>query len=145
VNARVFVAGLIAISVLTVAASLYFRASVAPADTAVQILASPDGHYKAVRISLSRSGSSAFCYQTVSVLPAAMPDGFAESEKQYQVYFAPCAIPPDSAHAPTMQWLGNDALQITYTPGPAAFDNPRFRRRVVDASGKVRVMYVVRE
>jgi hypothetical protein len=145
VNAKALLLGLLAVAALVVGASIYFRATVTPAAQSAETLASPDGRYKAVRFSLSRTGSSAFCYHSVSVLPAALPDSFAESEKTYQVYFAPCAVPPDPAHAPAMQWLGNDALQITYTPGPVEFDNPRLRRRVVDASGAVRITYVVRE
>jgi hypothetical protein len=145
VNAKPILIGLLAVAALVAGASLYFRATVSPVERSVQILNSPDARYKAIRLSLSKSGTSAFCYHSVSVLPAALPDSFAESEKQYQVYFAPCALPPDPAQAPAMQWLGNEDLQIAYTPGPAAFDNPRFRRRVVDASEKVRVTFVVRE
>jgi hypothetical protein len=143
VNAKPLLLGLLAIAAIVVGASIYFRATVQPVERSVHISNSPDGRYKAVRLSLSSAGASAFCYHSVSVLPAALPDSFAESEKTYQVYFAPCALPPDPARAPAMQWLGNDALQIAYTPGPAAFDNPRFRRRVVDASGTVRITYVV--
>lgn len=144
-SAKPVLLALLALAVLIVGASIYFRATVKPVDTSVQILNSPDGRYKAVRISLSRGGTSAFCYHSVSVLPSQLPDSFAETEKQYQVYFAPCAIPPDPSQAPVAQWLGNDALQITYTPGPEGFDNPRFRRRVVDASEKVRITYVTRQ
>jgi hypothetical protein len=145
VTGKTFLLGLVAVAALVVGASIYFRATVTPADTSVQILKSPDGRFKAVRIALSRSGASAFCYHSVSVLPSQLPDSFAESEKQYQVYFAPCAVPPDPAQVPAVQWLGNDALQITYTPGPVEFNNPRLRRRVVDASEKVRITYVTRQ
>lgn len=144
-NAKPLLLGLLAVAVIVAATSVYFRATVAPVDKSAQTLPSPDGRYKAIRFSLSRTGASAFCYQAVSVLLAALPDSFAESEKTYQVYFAPCAIPPDPSQAPTMRWLGDDALQITYTPGPAAFDNPRYRRRVVDASETVHITYVIRQ
>ena len=144
-NGKTFLLGLLAVAALVVGASVYFRATVTPADQSAETLPSPDGRYKAVRFSLTRGGTSGFCYHSVSVLPSQFPDSFAESEKQYQVYFAPCAVPPDPAQAPAMQWLGNDALQITYTPGPVGFDNPSLRRRVVDVSGKVRVTYVVRQ
>ncbi len=144
-NGKTFLLGLLAVAALVVGASIYFRATVPPVDQSAETLPSPNGRYKAVRFSLARVGGSPFCYQSVSVLPASLPDSFAESEKMYQVYFAPCAVPPEQSHAPAMQWLSNDTLQITYTPGPAAFDNPRFRRRVEDASETVRITYVVRE
>jgi hypothetical protein len=144
VNAKAFLLGLIVVAAIVVGGSIYFRATVAPVDRATETLASPDGRYKAVRISWSKRGASPFCYHSVSVLPSSLPDSFAESEKTYQVYFAPCALPPDPRQAPAMQWLGKDELQIAYTPGPAGFDNPRFRRRVVDASEKVRITYVTR-
>ena len=144
-NAKPLLLGLLAVAAIVVGASIYFRATVKPVEKSVQILNSPDGRYKAVRLSLSNSGTSAFCYHSVSVLPSQLPNSFAESEKIYQVYFAPCALPPDPAQAPAAQWLGNDALQITYTPGPVDFNNPRLRRRVVDASERVRITYVTRE
>jgi len=144
VNARVLVAGLIAIAVLTVAASFYFRASVAPFDKTFSSVLSPDGRFKAVRLVVTRQSPPAYCDASVSIYLAAYPDSFAETEKGYVVYAAPCPTPADPATLPEVQWLGNDSLQITYTAGPPAADASKLRRRVVDASRAVRVTYVER-
>ena len=125
-------------------ASLYFRATVKPVERAEQTLVSPNGRYKAIRLSLWNNGSSPFCYQSVAVLPSKLPDRFAESDKIYQVYFAPCAVPAKAADAPALAWREGDALQITYTPGPGGFADTRLRRRVVDQSGSVRITYETR-
>ena len=90
-------------------------------------------------------GSAPFCYASVSVYLAMYPDSFAESEKSYQVYWAPCATPAQAADVPKVQWLAKDALQVTYTPGPPAKDETKLRKRVVDASRYVQVTYVERK
>jgi hypothetical protein len=144
VNARVLVAGLIAISVLTVAASFYFRAAVPPFDKSFSSALSPDGRFKAVRVVVTRQSPPAYCDASVSIYLARYPDSFAETDKGYVVYAAPCPTAADPATLPEVQWLGNDAVQIAYTPGPTAADASRLRRRMVDASRAVRVTYVER-
>ncbi len=143
-NARVLVAGLVAIAVLTVAASQYFRSAVAPFDKAFSSALSPDGRFKAVRLVVTRQSPPAYCDASVSIYLAAYPNSFAETEKGYVVYAAPCPTPADPATLPQVQWLANDALQITYTPGPPAADASKLRRRVLDASRTVKVSYVER-
>jgi hypothetical protein len=144
VNARVLVAGLIAIAVLTVAASVYFRAAVQPFEKSFSSVLSPDGRFKAVRLVVTRRGPPAYCDASVSIYLAGYPDSFAETEKGYVVYAAPCPTPADPATLPEVQWVADDAVQIAYTPGPAAADPSRLRRRVVDASRAVKVSYVER-
>ena len=105
----------------------------------------PNNRYKAVVVWLSQGGDAPFCYASVSVYLAIYPNDFAESEKSYQVYWAPCATPAKSDDVPTVEWLAKDKLQVTYTPGPPAKDATKLRRRVVDASRYVQVTYVERK
>jgi hypothetical protein len=144
VNARVLVVGFAAVIILTVAGSFYFRSAVAPFEKSFSSVLSPDGRYKAVRFVVTRESPPAYCEANVSIYLAAYPDSFAETEKGYVVYAAPCPTPPSAASFPELQWLANDAVQITYTPGPAPADTTRLRRRVVDASRAVKVNYVER-
>jgi hypothetical protein len=130
VNARVLVAGLMAIAVLTVAASLYFRAAVPPFDKSSSSVLSPDARLKALRLVVTRQSPPAYCDASVSIYLAGYPESFAETEKGYVVYAAPGATPADLATLPEVQWLGNDSLQIAYTPGPTADDASKLRRRV---------------
>jgi hypothetical protein len=144
VNGRVFVGGLIAVAVLTVAASIYFRSEVAPFEKTFSSVLSPDARFKAVRLVVTRQTPPAYCEASVSIYLAAYPDSFAETEKGYVVYAAPCPTPADAASLPVVQWLANEAAQITYTPGPAPANASKLRRRVVDASRAVKVSYVER-
>jgi len=103
VNARVLVAGLIAIAVLTVAASFYFRAAVTPFEKSFSSMFSPDGRFKAVRLVVTREGPPGYCDASVSIYLAGYPDSFAETEKGYVVYAAPCPTPADPATLPEVQ------------------------------------------
>jgi hypothetical protein len=145
VNARVLVVGLIAISVLTVAASIYFRSTVVPFDKSFSAVPSPNGRFKAVRLAVTRKTPPPYCEASVSIFLAIYPDNFAETEREYRVYDAPCPLPPDPANLPAVAWLADDAVQVTYTPGPPATDVSKLRRWSVDASRAVRVSYVERE
>ena len=144
-NSKALIAGFAILVVLAAAASVYVSRTVDPVEKTITAFPAPDGRYKAVVVSLSQGGSAPFCYASVSVYLAMYPDSFAESEKSYQVYWAPCATPAKAADVPKVQWLAKDALQVTYTPGPPAKDETKLRKRVVDASRYVQVTYVERK
>ncbi len=143
-NARVLVGGLVVIVVLILGASMYFRSVVTPFDKSFSSVLSPAGRFKAVRLVVTRQSPPAYCDATVSIYLSAYPDSFAETEKSYVVYAAPCPAGADPATLPSVQWLANDAVQITYTSGPPAGDASKLRRRVVDASRSIQVSYVER-
>jgi len=125
-------------------ASIYLIATTEQVDKSVAAFSSPDGRYKAVRVSLSHGGPAPFCFNSVSIFLAIYPDTFAESEKAYQVFASPCATPAKAADRPAIAWTANDAVRITYTPAPAGLDKDKLRRRVIDASKYVHVNYVAR-
>jgi hypothetical protein len=145
VNSKTLIAGFAVLVALAAAASIYVSRTVDPVEKTITAFPAPDGRYKAVVVSLSQGGTEPFCYASVSVYLAVYPNDFAESEKSYQVYWAPCATPANAADVPTVKWLAKDALQITYTPGPPAKDQSKLRKRVVDASRYVQVTYVERK
>jgi hypothetical protein len=106
---------------------------------------SPDGRYKAVRVTLARGGAAPFCVDSISIFLSVYPDNFAENDKTYEVYAAPCAAPAKRAGLPRVDWLSNTAAQITYTPGsPAAGAKPP-RMKPLDASHFVHVTFVAGE
>ena len=76
-----------------VAASIYFAATVDKADKSISAVASPDGKYKAVRLTVSGDRPAPFCVDTISIFLSVYPDSFAASESNYEVYAAPCAAP----------------------------------------------------
>ena len=144
-NSRTLIAGFAVVVALAAAASIYVSRTVDPVEKTITAVPAPDNRYKAVVVWLSQGGDAPFCYASVSVYLAIYPNDFAESEKSYQVYWAPCATPAKSADVPTVEWLAKDKLQVTYTPGPPAKDATKLRRRVVDASRYVQVTYVERK
>jgi hypothetical protein len=145
VKSKPFIIGFIATIAVITAVSIYVSATVDKVDKTFTAFPSPDGHYKAVRLSLVRGGTTPFCFESISVFLSIYPDSFAESEQVYQVYASPCATPARPGDAPLVEWLSNTALRITYTPAPAGFDTGRLRRRLVDASKYVHISYVARE
>jgi hypothetical protein len=136
VKAKTFVIGFVAVLVGVAGASVYFNLTATRPEKFVSSVASPDGRYKAVRVSLVRDGS---CFDTISVYLSVYPDSFAEREKTYRVYAGPCAPSTLRAVLPKMQWLSNTALQITYAP--SAGDNDKRRMKTLDASKFVHVTF----
>ncbi|HEY5330208.1 MAG TPA: hypothetical protein VIJ79_10020 [Acidobacteriaceae bacterium] len=144
-NSKTLIVGFVVAVLLVAATSIYVSRTVDPVEKSITAVAAPDGRYKAVVFSLSQGGDAPFCYASVSIYLAIYPNDFAESEKAYQVYWAPCATPAKAADVPQVEWLAKDHVQITYTPGPAAVNPNSLRRRVVDASRYVTVSYVERK
>lgn len=144
-NSKILIVGFAVAVALAGAVSLYVSKTVDPVEKTITAVVAPDGRYKAVVVSLAQGGGAPFCYESVSIYLAIYPNDFAESEKSYQVYWSPCATPAKPADAPTVKWLANDEVRITYTPGPPGPDPNKLRKRVVDASRYVKVSYVERK
>ena len=133
-KAKTFVIGFVAALALAAAASVYMNLTATRPEKTVMSVASPDGRYKAVRVSLTQYGA---CFDTVSVYLSLYPNSFAEREKTYRVYAGPCAPEGQRAELPKMQWQSNTALRITY---PAA--EAKRTMKPEDASHFVHVTYV---
>lgn len=144
-RAKTFLVFFFAVVAGVAALSIYVNQAITKADKSISAAASPDGRYKAVKVSLARGGLKAFCFDSISVFLSVYPDGFAESEKIYEVYRAPCAPPSLRAGLPKMQWLSNSALQIAYAPDPSAPAKEKPLMKALDASKFVHVTFVARE
>lgn len=144
-KAKPFLIGFFALIAGLVAVSVYVSMTVDKADKSVSAIVSPDGRYKAVRVSISRGGAALFCFDSISILLAVYPDNFAEHDKTYEIYSAPCAAPAERAASPKVEWLSNTAVRIIYSQGPAGPDTNKRRMKVLDASEFVHVTFVARE
>lgn len=144
-RAKPFVIGLLAAIAAVAAVSIYMSATIDKIDKTVAAVASPDGRYKAVRMTLARGGASSFCVDSISIFLSVYPDNFAENDKTYEVYAAPCAAPVKRATLPKVEWLSNTAVQITYAPASAAADAKPPRTKPLDASHFVHVTFVAGE
>lgn len=127
--------------VLIGGASIYLASTVERAEKSVVAVASPDGKYKAVRLTFSNGGANPFCFDTISVFLSVYPDSFAESDKSYEVYGAPCAAPDKRTALPKIDWKSDKALQIIYAPAGGA--PPRLK--TYDASDYVTVTFAKSE
>jgi hypothetical protein len=139
VKSKVFLVGFFLVVAAIAAVSIAINESVDKADKTFTALASPDGKYKAVRVSLSRGGDKPFCFDTIAIYLSVYPDSFAESDKTYQVYAAPCAAPAERANLPKIEWLAADAVRITVPPAAAG---EKMKRKDIDASKFVHVTFV---
>jgi hypothetical protein len=89
-------------------------------------------------VSLSRGGDKPFCFDTIAIYLSVYPDSFAESDKSYQIYAAPCAAPAERAALPKIEWNSPEAVRITF---PSS-EREKMRRKDVDASKFVHVTFV---
>jgi hypothetical protein len=131
IGALVFVAAFAAVS-------FWFSAAVEKPVRTITSVKSPDGQFKAVRISVSRSGGAPFCFDSVSVILAVYPDGFAERSKSYDVFAAPCARFADGTPSPAIEWLSGTELHITHASEPSKTEN-------ADVTKAVHVTFTARE
>ena len=129
-----------------VAVSFYIGATIPKADKSITAVASPDGKYKAVRVSISGGGAAPFCFDTISVFLSVYPDNFAEREaKTYEVYGAPCAAPGKRQALPKIEWLSDSAVRITTAPDLSAAGTKPPRMKTIDASRFVHVDFVAQD
>ena len=135
-KAKTFFIGFFAVVAVLAAVSLYLALTVDRADKSFTAIAAPDNKYKAVKITLTRAGDPPYCFDAIAVILGVYPDDFAERDKAYLVYSAPCAA------SPKIEWLSNTELQISYAKNSTA-KPPTLKDH--DVTKAVRVTFVERE
>lgn len=143
-NTKPFLIGLIAAMVAAVAVSIYASRTIERTEKTIVSINSPDGRYKAVLASLTRTDDPAFCADSIAIFLSVYPDSFVESDKVYEVYAAPCATITGRLLRPQIEWLSNTSVRITYSPPPAP-DRAKVKMQPLDASKYVHVTYVARQ
>ena len=141
-KAKPFIIGFFAVLVLLGAASVYLSLTVTPAEKSFVSLPAPDNKYKAVKITLTRPGNPPFCIDSVAVILGVYPDDFAERDKAYENYAAPCGKFADGTPSPKIEWLSNAELRITYAAARGATPP---REKTYDVTKAVQVTFVARE
>ncbi|MDI1345960.1 MAG: hypothetical protein PSV22_17935 [Pseudolabrys sp.] len=139
-KAKPFLIGFIVVMLALVAGSIYLAVTTDRADKALVAVASPDGKYKAVRLTVSNDTPAPFCVDTIAIFLSVYPDSFVASDSSYEVYSAPCAAPGKRAALPRIEWTANNKVTITYAPKPGAGKAPRLKDR--DMSLFVDISYV---
>jgi hypothetical protein len=143
VKAKPVLIGALAAMACMVAGSIYLAITTEKAHKEIVAVASPDGKYKAVRLTVSGERPAPFCVDTIAIFLSVYPDSFVASDSNYEVYSGPCAAPDMRAVLPKMEWLSDRAVRITYAPQPAGEKQPRLKGR--DASLFVDVTFVKAE
>jgi hypothetical protein len=145
VSAKPLIIGFFAVLAGIAAISVYFSATVDKPDKSVSALLSPDGKYKAVKVTMAGGGTSPYCFDSISVVLAAYPDNFAERDKAYEIYSAPCGGFADHEKSPKIEWVANAGLQITYAINLSALDAKKLSMKNIDVTKTVRVTFVAHE
>jgi hypothetical protein len=144
VKSKPFIIGFVIVVIAIAAVSMYISATVERANKSLVAVVSPDGRFKAVKLTIARGGASPFCYDNIVVLLAVYPDDFDENRKAYEVYAAPCGRFSDGTLSPTIEWLSSASLRITFAPHPASADAKTIRMKNIDVSKSVHVTFVER-
>jgi hypothetical protein len=142
VKAKPFLLSFFAVVVAVAVVSIYVGMTADKARKTIAAVASPDGKYKAVRLTITRGGPSPFCFDTISIFLSVYPDNFAEGDQTYEVYAAPCARPALRAKLPQIIWLSGRSVQVTYEPSEAAAVAMKLRTKALDASKFVHLTFV---
>jgi hypothetical protein len=144
VKSKPFLIGFFVFLAAFAAVSYYFVATVGRPSKTMSATASPDGKFKAVKITMSNVGSTPYCFDSVAVILAVYPDDFAERNKRYEVFAAPCATLANSEPSPKIEWLSARALQITHATGPTGSSAKRIMNNA-DVTNSVHVTFVAQE
>ena len=140
-RAKPFFIGFFAVVALLGAASIYLSLTVEPAEKSITAFAAPDAKFKAVKITLTRGGNPPFCLDSIAVILGVYPDDFAERDKAYEVFTAPCGRFAGGAPSPKIEWLSDAALQISYAKPSAA---KPLKLKDADVTKAVHVTFVER-
>ena len=82
-------------------------------------------------------GEKPFCRDSVAVLLAVYPEHFAEKNKAYEVYSAPCDAPGRRDASPRIAWESATVLRIVPPVVVAGAKPPMMKRRDVTKSVRV--------
>jgi hypothetical protein len=145
VKAKPVIVGFLAAVAVVAAISIYFSVTVDKPVKSVSAFASPDGKYKAVKLTMAGGGTSPFCFDSISIILGAYPDNFAERDKAYEVYAAPCGRFADREPSPKLAWVSNAALQITYAANAGGAGARKVNMKNIDVTKTVYVTFVERE
>ncbi len=117
--------------------------SSAPPRSIVAV-ASPDGKFKAVKITLvERRRRRRFASTLSRCCSPSIPTTSTSTSNAYEVYAAPCGRFADGTPSPKIEWPSATSLRITAAPHPANAKNVRMKD--IDITKTVHVTFVERE
>lgn len=139
-----FLIGFFIFIALFAGVSFYYVSTVGRPTRSLAALVSPDGKYKAVKLTMSHGGATPYCFDSVAVILAVYPDDFGERNKRYEVFAGPCAKFADGEPSPKIEWLSPTSLRITHAAAPAG-SSAKHVTNDIDITKVVHVTFVERE
>lgn len=127
------------------AISFYYVATVGRPTRLLAALVSPDGKYKAVKLTMSHAGLTPYCFDSVAVILAVYPDDFGERNKRYEVFAASCAHFANGEPSPKIEWLSPTALRVTHAVNAAVPTSSKQVMNDIDVTETVHVTFVEQE
>lgn len=144
-KAKPFLIGFFVFLAVFAAISFYYVAKVGRPSRTLTAITSPDGRYKAVKLTMSHGGMTPYCFDSVAVILAVYPDDFGERNKRYEVFSASCATFANGGPSPKIEWLSPSALQITHATHAAGAASAKRVMNDIDITNVVHVTFVGRE
>ena len=144
-KAKPFLIGFFIFIVVFAAMSFYYVATVGRSSRLLTAFVSPDGKYKAVKLTMSHGGVTPFCFDSVAVILAVYPDDFGERNKRYEVFAGPCATFAKGEPSPKIEWLSPTALRITHAVDAEVSTSAKRVMNDIDVTNVVRMTFVGRE
>jgi hypothetical protein len=119
------------------------------APDGIRFSPSPDAKFKAALLTFAGGGAlSPYCYEKVSIVPAAATDHDA-AEDRFEVYSGPCDSFSSTNNiieqSPKLEWLSDTELRITISINSTAMGLRAVRLKKQDASRKVRVAFLAHD
>jgi hypothetical protein len=145
VKGKPFVIGFFVFVAVFAAVSFYYVATVGRTTRSLTAITSPDGKYKAVTLTMSHSGATPYCFDSVAVILAVYPDDFGERNKRYEVFAGPCVKFADGAPSPKIEWLSPTQLRITHAANEAGAGKVKHVMNDIDVTKVVHVTFVERK
>jgi hypothetical protein len=145
VTGKPLIIGFLAVVAVLAAVSVYFSATVDKPDKSVAIVVSPDGKYKAVKVTMAGGGTTPYCFDSIAIILGSYPDDFVELDKAYEIYSGPCGNFANREPSPKIEWLSGTALQITFSTHSTALNAKTARRKNIDVTKSVHVTFVEHE
>lgn len=144
-KAKPFLIGFFVFLAAFAGVSFYYVATVGRPSRTLTAITSPDGKYKAVKLTMSHAGLTPYCFDSVAVILSVYPDDFGERNKRYEVFAGPCVKFANGEPSPKIKWLSPTALQITHATNAAGAASAKRVMNDIDVTNVVHVSFVGRE
>lgn len=123
------------------ALSFYMHMTAPRVESTLTTVVSPDRKFKAVRVTLASDGPPPFCIDSVALMLAVYPDEFAQRNKAYQVFSAPCEVPEKRVAVPRIEWQSDRSLNVVYSPQAPGYDAAKVVKKHLDITSSVKVTF----